>query len=319
MQNYLTRRLLLMIPTVLVVSLVIFYMFRLLPGDVALNFLTDGGRLTLDREQYDALRAQLGLDRPLFAQYLSWLWDMVRLNGGTSLVTGEPVFNDIARKLPVTAELAALSLLISFAIAVPVGVIGAIKQDSVWDYLGRTFAISGLAMPNFLVGALVFLVLVKYFQWIPPLEFVSLTDDPLENLTQLIFPALVLGHSNSAALARMTRSSMLEVLRQDYVRTARAKGLPARMVIGRHALRNALLPILTVAGVQAGTLLAGAVIVEEIFVLPGIGSRMVDAIFGREWITVQTIVTLFAVMILSLNVVIDALYSWLDPRIRYET
>ena len=260
------------------VSLVLFYIFRSLPGDIALNFLTDGGRVTLDREQYAELRAELGLDRPLFNQYLSWLWDMVRLDGGTSLLTGEPVFKDIARRLPVTAELAGLSLLIAFAIAIPVGVIGAIKQDSIWEYAVRTFAISGLAMPSFMVGSLVILLLVTYFQWIPPLEFSTLAEDPLENLTQLIFPALVLGHGSSAVLARMTRSSMLEILRQDYVRTARAKGLISWHVIGRHALRNALLPVLTVAGVQAGSLLAGAVIVESIFVLPGIGSMMLDAI-----------------------------------------
>ena len=319
MRAYLIRRLLLIIPTVLVVSLVLFYIFRLLPGDIVINFLTDGGRVQLDREQYAQMRAELGLDRPLFNQYLSWLWDMVRLNGGTSLLTGEPVFKDIARRLPVTAELAGLSLLIAFAIAIPVGVIGAIKQDSIWDYAVRTFSISGLAMPSFMVGSLVILLLVTYFQWIPPLEFSTLADDPLENLTQMILPALVLGHSNSAALARMTRSSMLEIMRQDYVRTARAKGLIARHVIGRHALRNALLPILTVAGVQAGSLLAGAVIIESIFVLPGIGSRMLDAIFRREWVTVQTIVTLFALMILSMNLLIDILYSWLDPRIRYGT
>ena len=198
----------------------------------------------------------------------------------------------------------------------PVGVIGAINQNGVWDLSGRFFTTIGLAMPSFLAGALLLLLLVNQFSWIPPLEFTPFFEDPVANLQQMIFPALVLGFASSAVLARITRSSMLEVLRQDYVRTARAKGLPPGLVVRRHSLRNALLPLVTLAGLEVGFLLGGSIIVERIFVLPGIGFQLLKAIEVRDWVTVQTIVTIFALSILPLNVALDLLYGWLDPRIR---
>ena len=316
MQRYLVSRLLLIIPTVIIISFAIFLIFRLLPGDVALNILSDDGRKTVDPVEYQELRDELGLNDPLMVQYGGWLWDLVRLDGGTSLVTRSSVFSDLRRTLPITLELAVLSIVIGVGIAVPVGVIGAINQNGVWDLSGRFFTTIGLAMPSFLAGALLLLLLVNQFSWIPPLEFTPFFEDPVVNLQQMIFPALVLGFASSAVLARITRSSMLEVLRQDYVRTARAKGLPPGLVVRRHSLRNALLPLVTLAGLEVGFLLGGSIIVERIFVLPGIGFQLLKAIEVRDWVTVQTIVTIFALSILPLNVALDLLYGWLDPRIR---
>ena len=316
MQRYLVNRFLLIIPTVIIISFAIFLIFRLLPGDVALNILSDDGRKTVDPVEYQELRDELGLNDPLMVQYGGWLWDLVRLDGGTSLVTRSSVFSDLRRTLPITLELAVLSIVIGVGIAVPVGVIGAINQNGVWDLSGRFFTTIGLAMPSFLAGALLLLLLVNQFSWIPPLEFTPFFEDPVVNLQQMIFPALVLGFASSAVLARITRSSMLEVLRQDYVRTARAKGLPPGLVVRRHSLRNALLPLVTLAGLEVGFLLGGSIIVERIFVLPGIGFQLLKAIEVRDWVTVQTIVTIFALSILPLNVALDLLYGWLDPRIR---
>ncbi len=316
MQRYLVNRFLLIIPTAIIVSFAIFLIFRLLPGDVALNILSDDGRKTVDPVEYQELRDELGLNDPLMVQYGGWLWDLVRLDGGKSLVTGTAVFSDLRRTLPITLELAVFSIFIGVSIAVPLGVIGAINQNGLWDLSGRFFTTIGLAMPSFLAGALLLLLLVNQFSWIPPLEFTPFFDDPLTNLQQMIFPALVLGFASSAVLARITRSSMLEVLRQDYVRTARAKGLPPGLVVRRHSLRNALLPLVTLAGLEVGFLLGGSIIVERIFVLPGIGSQLLKAIEVRDWVTVQTVVTIFALSILPLNVALDLLYGWLDPRIR---
>ena len=268
------------------------------------------------RWEYQELRDELGLNDPLMVQYGGWLWDLVRLDGGTSLVTRSSVFSDLRRTLPITLELAVLSIAIGVGIAVPVGVIGAINQNGIWDLSGRFFTTIGLAMPSFLAGALLLLLLVNQFSWIPPLEFTPFFDDPVVNLQQMIFPSLVLGFASSAVLARITRSSMLEVLRQDYVRTARAKGLSPGLVVRRHSLRNALLPLVTLAGLEVGFLLGGSIIVERIFVLPGIGFQLLKAIEVRDWVTVQTVVTIFALSILPLNVALDLLYGWLDPRIR---
>ena len=316
MQRYLVNRLLLIIPTVIIISFAIFLIFRLLPGDVALNILSDDGRSTVDPVEYQELRDELGLNDPLMVQYGGWLWDLVRLDGGKSLVTGTSVFSDLGRTLPITLELAAFAIVISGIIALPLGVIGALNQNGVWDLSGRLFTTIGLAMPSFLAGALLFLLLVNQFSWIPPLEFTPFFEDPVANLQQMIFPALVLGFASSAVLTRITRSSMLEVLRQDYVRTARAKGLSPGLVVRRHSLRNALLPLVTLAGIEVAFLLGGSVIVERIFVLPGLGSQMLSAIELRDWVTVQTVVTVFALSILPLNVILDVLYGWLDPRIR---
>lgn len=317
MQEYIFRRLLLIAPTILVVSLAIFTILRLLPGDVALNILTGGGDVKVDPQAYAQLRHDLGLDRPLHEQYLSWLWSFVRLEGGRSLWSGQPVVSEISLAVPVTLELTVLSTGIALLLGAFSGIISAIRQDTPWDYALRAFAISGLSMPTFCTGALLLLFLVIFFQWSPPLEFASLLDNPVKNLQQMVWPALILGYAQAALLSRITRSAMLDILRQDYLRTAWSKGLLARHVIIRHGFRNALLPIVTLSGIQFGHLLGGAVIVESLFALPGVGSRLVDAVLQRDWTMVQTLVTLFALVFLLINLAVDLLYGWLDPRIRY--
>ncbi len=319
MRTYLLRRLLFALPTLLIVTFVIFFVFRLLPGDAALLRATEGGRGNLDPVRYQELREELGLNRSVPVQYGEWIWDLVRLNGGTSLVTGQPVFKELGKNIPVTLELTVFALFISLVIGIPVGVLSAAWRNSPWDYAGRVLTTAGLAMPSFLAGSALILILIIYFNWLPPLEYKSLFESPWHNLGQFIWPALVLGMHNSAVLARITRSSMLEILRQDYVRTAHAKGLHPRIILERHALRNALLPVVTIIGIQAGTLMGGSVITETIFVLPGVGTHLVDAISLRDWVTVQTIVTLFATVFLLVNILVDLLYGSLDPRIRYHS
>ena len=317
MNTYIARRLLLIFPTILVVTLVVFIILRLLPGDVALVILSGGGDVSVDPVEYANLREELGLNRSLPLQYTSWLWGLARLDGGNSLYSGQPVFKEISRGLPISLELAVLSTFIALLIAIPAGIFSAVYQDTFRDYVARLIAIFGLSMPVFWTGSILILILVIFFQWIPPLEFVSFWDHPVANLMQMIWPALILGYSQAALLSRMTRSSMLEVLREDYIRTAWSKGLPARHVYVRHALRNALLPIVTLAGLQFGQLVSGAVILEGIFALPGLGFQLVEGILNRDLVLVQTIVTLVGLAVMFVNLLTDLLYGWLDPKIRY--
>jgi len=316
-QAYIIRRLLLIIPTLFLVSVFIFIILRLLPGDVALIILTGGGTTQIDPQQYAELKEQLGLNDPWHVQYVEWIWGMLRLEGGESLWTGNPVFEDISRALPATIQLTIMALLISLVIAVPLGILSAMHRNSLLDYGMRTIAISGLAMPDFLVGAMLVLVLILTVNWIPPLDYAGFFENPASNLQQMIWPALILGYIQAAFLARMIRSTTLEVLGQDYIRTAWSKGLASRHVYIRHALRNALLPVITVAGIQTAQLLGGAVIVENIFAIPGLGFKLLEAIVNRDWVTLQTVVTIFALAILLINLIIDLFYGWLDPRIRY--
>ena len=317
MKAYIVRRLFLTIPTLFLVSVFIFIILRLLPGDVALIILTGGGTTQIDPQQYAELRQQLGLNDPWHVQYFDWVWGMLRLEGGDSLWTGNPVFEDISRALPATLQLTIMSLLISLTIAIPLGILSAMHRNSLLDYAMRIVAISGLAMPDFLVGAMLIFVMLVCFNWIPPLDYAGFFENPASNLQQMIWPALILGYIQAAFLARMIRSTTLEVLGQDYIRTAWSKGLGSRHIYIRHALRNALLPVVTVAGIQTTQLLGGAVIVENIFAIPGLGFKLLEAIVNRDWVTLQTVVTLFALAILLINLFIDLLYGWLDPRIRY--
>lgn len=317
MKAYIVRRLLLIIPTLFLVSVFIFIILRLLPGDVALIILTGGGTTQIDPQQYAELKEQLGLNDPWHVQYINWVWGMLRLEGGDSLWTGNPVFEDISRALPATIQLTIMALLISLVIAIPLGILSAMHRNSPMDYGMRVIAISGLAMPDFLVGAMIVLVLILTVNWIPPLDYAGFFENPANNLQQMIWPALILGYIQAAFLARMIRSTTLEVLGQDYIRTAWSKGLASRHIYIRHALRNALLPVVTVAGIQTAQLLGGAVIVENIFAIPGLGFKLLEAIVNRDWVTLQTVVTIFALATLLINLFIDLLYGWLDPRIRY--
>ena len=319
MNTYVIKRFMLFIPTLILVTLMVFALMRLVPGDPAelllMGFEGDG---QFSEQQLADLRAKLGTDRPLAIQYLDWIWGMVRGDFGVSMYFDTPISEDLAAKLPITLELSALALLLAFAVAVPLGVLSAVRQDTIADYASRIIAIAGVAMPTFWIGILVVYFLVTWFDWLPPLGYANLWSDPWTNLQQMFFPAVALGFYNMALVARVTRSSMLEVFREDYIRTARSKGLRERAVIIRHALKNAFLPILTISGWQVGRLIAGTVVIETIFLVPGMGRLLVDSILHRDYTMIQSIVMVIAFMVLALNLIVDLLYAWLDPRIRYE-
>ena len=318
MQAYIAKRCLLFIPTLLMATLLAFLLLRVIPGDPALVKLAgETGDSRFTQAELHDLQAKLGTDKPLYVQYGKWVWGMLRLDFGQSMFFEEPVAQDLAAKFPITLELTVLSLLIAAIIAVPLGLLSAIKQDTPADYIARIISITGVALPNFWVGILIVYFLVLFFAWMPPLGYADLWDDPVTNLQQFIFPALALGFFEMAFTARVTRSSMLEVYREDYTRTARGKGLAERVVILRHALKNALLPVVTVSGYQFGRLLAGTVVIENIFMVPGMGKLLVDSVFHRDYTEVQAIVMVITVSVLILNLLLDVVYGWLNPRIRY--
>src|SRR2546426_12178173 len=316
MYKYVLRRLLLAIPVLLLSSLIVFGLMRVMPGDALVALMGESGNV--GERELKKLRKDLGLDRPYHEQYLIWVWQMVSLNPGDSIFTNEPIPVALKKSIPVTLELATLALILGLAIAIPVGVLSATRQDKPADYVGRLVAISGLSFPDFWLGTLVITFAAIWFGWIPPLGYSSVWESPWRNIQQFLLPAGVLGLRLSAATMRMTRSTLLEVLREDYVRTAWAKGLGERIIIYKHALRNALIPVITLVGGQFGTLLAGTVIVETIFALPGMGRLTVEAILFRDYPIVQTNVMLVAVTLVTLNLLVDLTYAWLDPRIRYQ-
>ncbi len=318
MQAYIAKRCLLFIPTLLMATLMAFLLLRVIPGDPALVKLAgETGDSSFTQAELHDLQVKLGTDRPLYVQYGKWVWGMLRLDFGESMFFEEPVAEDLAAKFPITLELTVLAMLIATIIAVPLGLVSAIKQDTPADYIARIISITGVALPNFWVGILIVYFLVLLFAWMPPLGYANLWDDPVTNLQQFIFPALALGFFEMAFVARVTRSSMLEVYREDYTRTARGKGLAERVVILRHALKNALLPVVTVSAFQFGRLLAGTVVIENIFMVPGMGKLLVDSVFHRDYTEVQAIVVVITVSVLILNLLLDVVYGWLNPRIRY--
>ena len=316
MYKYALRRLLMAIPVLLLASLIVFGLMRVMPGDALTALMAESGNVS--GKELQKLRRDLGLDRPYHEQYGLWLWQMVTLNPGHSIFTNEPIPVALRKAVPVTLELATLAMIMGLAIAIPVGVLSATRQDHTSDYVGRVVAVSGLSLPDFWLGTLVITFAAIWFHWIPPIGYVSLWESPGRNLQQFVLPAAVLGFRLSAATMRMTRSTVLEVLREDYVRTAWAKGLAGRIVVYKHALKNALIPVVTIVGGQLGTLLAGTVIVETIFALPGMGRLTVEAILFRDYPVVQTNVMLVAAVLVTLNLVVDLTYAWLDPRIRYQ-
>ncbi|MDO8531217.1 MAG: ABC transporter permease [Dehalococcoidia bacterium] len=318
MRAYILRRLLMFVPVLMAASVLIFALMRVLPGDVAVMILVGpGGEGQASPEALAKLRADLGLDQPLFVQYVAWLKDVVQLNLGTSYASSRTVVTELSQRLPITVELAFLAIIMTMLIAVPAGVVSAIRQNTWLDYLLRVVSVAGLTIPTFFTATLLILWLVTSFRWLPPIELVGLFNNPVENLTQLIWPAVMLAFYHGAVISRMTRSQMLEVLRQDYVRTAWAKGLEERLVVVRHALQNALLPVVTIAGLEFGVLLGGTVVMETIFVLPGVGSYIVESIRARDYPVLQAIILMMALSYLVINLVVDLCYAWLDPRIRY--
>jgi peptide/nickel transport system permease protein len=312
--NYLIRRLLLLVPTLLGVTIVVFVLVRLLPGDAVALQLQDARASAADEA---ALRSQLGLDRPVYAQYVDWLTTLARGDLGHSFRSHQPVIQELANRLPVTAELGLLALLIAAAVATTVGVVSAVKQDTWADYTARSAAIGLLAVPGFWLGTLVVTLPSVWWHWTPPLRYVRLTEDPVKNLTIVIIPAVILGLGLSGGLMRLVRTQMLEVLRQDFIRTAAAKGLAAHSVVMRHALKNAFIPALTVLGLQVAVLVSGTVVLESIFVLPGMGRYLLESVQARDYPAIQALNLIFATVIVITNLVVDLLYGWLDPRVRY--
>ncbi len=319
MRKYLAQRLLIAIPTLFGVTLLIFIAMRVLPGDpLAAISGEGGGTYVLSPEQLRAARASLGLDRPYAVQYLDWLGDILRGDLGKSFWRGEPIRELIFRRAPITGQIALMAVILSWVIGLPVGLVGAVWRNSWTDYVFRLVVTLFMAIPSFWVGLMIVLSLVLAFTWRPPLTIAYLWDDPARNLQMTAGPALALGVALAAMMARITRSSVLEVLGEDYVRTARAKGLRERVVVWRHALVNAMLPILTVSGTAFGALLGGSVAVERAFGVPGLGLALVFAVAERDWMLIQNLVLLYGVIFVLINLVVDVSYGWFDPRIRYQ-
>lgn len=316
MTRYVVNRLLLMVPTLLGVAAITFVVLRVVPGDIVALKYADSGA-TIPREQIESERARLGLDKPILAQFADWVGGIVRLDLGESMWTGQPVAMEVAIRLELSLQLALMATVIAVLLAVPLGVLAAVKQDTWVDYVIRVFSIAGLAVPSFWLGLVIILALLIFFRWSPPLSFTPFMKDPVENLTQLIWPALAVGYRYSAVATRMTRSAVLEVLREDYVRTARAKGLAEQVVVARHALRNALLPVVTVIGLEFAFLVGGLVVTEQVFNLNGIGKLLVDAVTRRDYTMTQSLILLISSTFVLVNFLVDLVYGWLDPRISY--
>lgn len=317
MQRYIVKRLLLFVPTLLLASLVVFVIMRALPGDITAAMLGGGGE-ALRPELVESLRDEMGLNDPLAVQYVRWIVSMASGElGGRSLETREPIAAMVARQLPVTLHLAFYAALLAVVVSIPLGVLAAMYPNRWPDTLVRTFGVAGGAFPGFWLALLALLAVVYYFRWSPPLIYFHLWEDPKEHLQIMAIPVLVLAWGYSADLIRMTRSGMLEALQQDYVRTAHAKGLGRSAVVLRHGLRTALIPVVTVAGLHLGGLLSGAVILEYIFGLPGLGRGIVQAVIARDYPVVQSLSLLLVGLVLLINLLIDVLYVFLDPRISY--
>ena len=317
MRQYILKRLLLMIPTLFGVALIVFFMLRVAPGDIV-ELKYAGSGTFAPKEALDRERVQLGLDKPLAHQFAFWILGIARLDFGNSMWTGRPIIDEIKIRLELSLQLAFMATLVAILLAVPLGTVAALKQDTWIDYAVRIFSIGGLSMPSFWLGIVMILGFLIFFKWLPPLTFTSLWIDPWANLSQLIWPALAVGYRYSAMATRMTRSAVLEVLREDYVRTARAKGLWECAVVLKHALRNALLPIVTVIGLEFAFLIGGLVVTEQVFNLNGIGMLFVESITRRDYTMTQTLVLLVAFVFIFMNFLIDLLYAWLDPRIRFQ-
>ncbi len=315
MKTYILRRLLAMAPTLFFASLIVFVSMRIIPGDVIDLMLAQNDVSTsLDRE---ALEAAMGLDQPMATQYLRWAGDALRGDLGQSLWRSTPVAEQITDRLPVTFELGLLALVVALSVAVPIGILSATRQDSALDYTARSFSLLMLAIPGFWLGTLVMVFPSVWWRWAPAIEYTPFLADPIANLSHLIVPAILLGLSMSAITMRMTRTMMLEVMRQDYVRTARAKGLSERAVVVQHALKNGLIPVVTLIGLQAPLLIGGAVVMEQIFVIPGMGQLLLDGVYERDYPVISGVFLVVGVAILLINLLVDLSYGWLDPKVRY--
>ena len=317
MRQYLLKRILLMIPTLLGVAVLIFLLMRVVPGDlVELKHAGEGGSLSAETLQKE--RELLGLDKPLWYQFGAWIWDIARGDFGVSMWTGRPVLYEISIRFQLSLQLAIMATFLAVLLAIPLGTVAALKQDTWIDYAIRVFSIAGLATPSFWLGIIVILGLLILFGWLPPMEFTPFWENPTANMAQLIWPTLAIGYRYSAMIMRMTRSSVLEVLREDYIRTARAKGLRERLILIRHALKNAMLPVISVIGLEMAFLIGGMVVTEQVFNLNGLGRLLVQSIEQRDYTMTQSLVLLTAIFFILMNFVTDLLFAWLDPRVRYK-
>ena len=322
MYRYIIKRLLLLFPTLLGGALLVFIMMRLIPGDICLVRLGSGGT-TFTAEALASCRAEAGIDRSIPVQFLDFIWGLARFDLGTSMWSGKPVVQEIATRFPISLEVALVATIIATLLAIPLGTISALRQNSLIDLFVRTFSIAGIATPSFWLGIISLLIVLDVTQllighpWMPPIDYVPLWRDPIRNLSIVILPALTVGYRYAAVSMRMTRSAMLEVLREDYIRTARAKGLINRIIINRHALKNAMLPVVTVIGIEFAFLIGGLVVTEQVFNLNGIGRLMVLSVQNQDYTLTQALVMLVVVISVLANLVVDLMYAWLDPRIRY--
>ncbi len=316
MQAYVVRRLIALIPTLIFASLIVFVLMRLIPGDVIDMMLAQNDiATTQDRA---AIEAALGLDQPMHVQYFRWIGGVLQGDLGRSLWLNTPVTERLAETLPITFELGFLALIVALTVALPIGIYSAMRQDTAGDYITRSFSLIMLAVPGFWLGTLVMVFPSVWWRWSPALVYTPFFEDPIANLSHMIVPAVLLGLSMSAVTMRMTRTMMLEVLRQDYIRTARAKGLSERMMIVRHALRNGLIPVVTLIGLQAPLLIGGAVILEQIFVVPGMGLMLLEAVFQRDYPIISGVFLVVGVGVLLINLLVDLSYGWLDPKVRHQ-
>ncbi len=314
MLQYIIKRLMFTVLVLWAVSVIVFGAVRLIPGDVCRIVLATPD---VPEEQCNAIRADLGLDKPVVTQYLSYIGGVLRGDFGTTLISKRDVWSEIRTRIPLTLELTLLATLFALVLALPIGVYSALKRDRPPDYLLRLLTIAWLSIPGFWLGTMLIIFPAKWWGYSPPVGYVDIWKDPLKNLHQLYLPAIALGLALSASLARVTRSSMLEVLRQDYVRTARAKGLTERVTIVRHSLKNAMIPVITLFAIQFGILLGGTVVLESIFSLPGLGTLTLSSVLVKDYPQVQGLVLFFATVLVLINLVVDISYAWFDPRIRY--
>jgi peptide/nickel transport system permease protein len=315
MLSYLVNRLLLTIPTLLGVAVLIFFMLRVVPGDIVeVKMRGDGGNPT--QEMVETERKRLGLDRPMHRQFADWMIGLATFDLGKSMWTEQPATEEIALRLELSLQVALMATVIAILLSIPLGTLSALLQGTWIDYAIRIFTIAGLAMPSFWLGMLTIVSLLYFFNWLPPLTYVPIYQDPWSNLAQLFWPALAVGYRYSAVVARMMRSSIIEVLNEDYIRTARAKGVYERLVVMRHAMRNAMLPVITVTGLQTGALLVGAVLTEKVFAYPGLGEALAIGFTKKDYPVMQVVIIAAAAVFVIINTIVDLAYALVDPRIR---
>ena len=322
MRKYIFKRVLLMIPTLFGAAALVFIMLRLIPGDVCeIRMAGDGGYF--DRAAIDACRVEMGTDQPMLNQFLSFVWGLMHFDFGTSMWTGQPILEEIALRFELSLQVAIMATIVGVIIAIPLGTISAVRQNTWIDYMVRGISIAGIATPSFWLGIMIILgllVTTQHFMgtpWMPPITYRPIWEDPFYNLSMLIWPTVATGYRYSAVVTRMTRSALLEVLREDYVRTARAKGLWEKVIIRKHALKNALLPVVTIVGLEFAFLMGGLVVTEQVFNLNGIGKLFIDSVLNHDYTMTQALVMLVVMIFVMVNFLVDIGYAWLDPRIRY--